>query len=139
MHRDRIIAAARARLGVRWRHQGRSARTGLDCIGLLVDVANELGLPHEDLRVYSRTAQGADFLERFRAQLTEIRLKDAGPGDVAVMVWGPYPCHCGFVSERFGRPHIIHAAALRHAVVEEPLGDDLRGRWHWAFRLSGVV
>ena len=138
MHRDDVLKAARRWLGTRWRHQGRGQH-GLDCIGLLVAVGCELGVPHEDLRVYARTPRGVDFLARFRAQLVEIPLADALPGDIAVMVWGPYPCHCGFLSERFGRRHVIHAAALRHAVVEEPLAGELRGRWRWTFRLPGVV
>lgn len=137
MRRDDVLKAARRWLGTRWRHQGRGVH-GLDCIGLLVAVGTELGVPHQDLRVYARTAKGIDFLARFRAQLAEVALSDARPGDIAVMVWGPYPCHCGFLSERFGRPHLIHAAALRHAVVEEPLAGELRGKWRWTFRLPGV-
>ena len=44
---DAIIAAARAWLGVPWRHQGRT-RQGVDCAGLVVLVGREFGLAAYD-------------------------------------------------------------------------------------------
>lgn len=37
--RERVLAEARALLGVRFMHQGRMAEHGLDCLGLLLVVA----------------------------------------------------------------------------------------------------
>jgi len=40
-----VVAQARKYMGVRWAHQGRSP-AGMDCAGLVIRVAQDLGLIH---------------------------------------------------------------------------------------------
>jgi len=87
---EAVGAAARAWLGIPWRHQGRSAR-GVDCAGLVVLVARELGLADYDKQTYGRRPEGQGFDQHFRAAMAGIRLPEAGPGGC------PRPPACGSV------------------------------------------
>lgn len=129
----RAVLAARGWLDVPFRHQGR-ARGGIDCVGLLICVARELGLPEYDVTGYTRRAQGMGFIEHFRANLIEIPIASAVPGDVLVFVETVFPCHTGILSERHGEPHLIHAHAPRRKVIEEPFAGEWRDRLRFAFR-----
>jgi hypothetical protein len=42
-----------------------------------------------------------------------ILLSEAGPGDVPGSADDAYPCHCGFLTDKHGVPHLFHAHALR--------------------------
>lgn len=134
---DRIVAAARGWLGVPWRHQGRSRR-GVDCVGLVVCVARELGHEPEDFTAYARHADTFDFAERFRRALREVPVAEAQPGDVLVFAERAFPCHCAVLSRRHGVPHLIHAHALRRRVIEEPLAGEWPARLRMAFRFPFV-
>lgn len=147
MHADRLnrgilapgilVAQARTYLGVPWRHQGRT-RAGLDCVGLIVRVAHDLGLSDYDTAGYGRRAQGQGFVEHFRNHMDAIALGAAREGDVLVFAEQTYPCHCAILAERFDNAHILHAHALRRAVVEEPYAGEWPERVKFAFRFRGI-
>jgi cell wall-associated NlpC family hydrolase len=79
-----IVAAARAWLGVPWRHQG-CTRQGVDRAGLVVLVGRWLGLADYDTTAYGRRPDGLGFVRKFRAAVEGIPLPEAGPGDVLVL------------------------------------------------------
>jgi cell wall-associated NlpC family hydrolase len=130
---DAIVAEARGWLGVPWRHQGRS-RAGVDCAGLVTLVAKALGLADYDTTGYGRRAQGQVFVEHFRANMEGVPIPEARPGDVLVFADHAYPCHCGFRTERPGRPHLLHAHATRRRVIEEPYAGEWPAKVKFAFR-----
>ncbi|MCV0351593.1 MAG: C40 family peptidase [Nitratireductor sp.] len=130
---DAIVAEARTWLGVPWRHQGRS-RAGVDCAGLVVLVARTLELADHDSTAYGRRAQGQGFVEHFRGHMEGIAVTQARPGDVLVFADQAYPCHCGFLTERLGRPHLLHAHATRRQVIEEPYAGEWAAKIKFAFR-----
>lgn len=130
---DAIVAEARTWLGVPWRHQGRS-RAGVDCAGLVVLVARTLELADHDSTAYGRRAQGQGFVEHFRGHMEGIAVTQARPGDVLVFADQAYPCHCGFLTERLGRPHLLHAHATRRQVIEEPYAGEWPAKIKFAFR-----
>jgi cell wall-associated NlpC family hydrolase len=130
---ERIVAEARSWLGVPWRHQGRT-RSGIDCVGLVVCVAHALDLSNYDSTGYSRRAQGQRFVEHFRSNMDGVAIPDAGPGDVLVFADQAYPCHCGFLTERLGHPHLLHAHATRRQVIEEPYAGEWSAKIKFAFR-----
>ncbi|MBX6323088.1 MAG: C40 family peptidase [Rhodospirillaceae bacterium] len=132
-----IIAAARSWKGVPWRHQGRS-RQGVDCVGLVVAVARDLGLHPVDWTAYRRHAADREIVARFRAQLHEVPLAEAQPGDVLLFREQAYPCHAAILSVWHGVPHIIHAHASRRQVVEEPYAGDWPARATHAFQMSDI-
>lgn len=133
-----IVDEARKWKGVPWRHQGRTER-GIDCAGLVVCVAKELGLSDFDTTDYQRTAQQHKLLGYFREHMDARPLKDVRPGDVILFRDSAYPCHVAMVGESNGRLSIIHAHAERRVVLEEPLTEHWRGKWVAAFRFKGVV
>ncbi len=136
-NREEIVAAARGYLGVPWRHQGRT-RAGLDCVGLIVMVARDLGLSDYDSTAYGRRAQGHAFIEPFRRNMDGVPLHGVRPGDVLLFADAAYPCHCGIVSERHELPHLIHAYALRRQVVEEPYAGEWTAKVKFCFRFRGI-
>jgi cell wall-associated NlpC family hydrolase len=107
-----IIEAARTWKGVRWRHQGRN-RLGVDCIGLLRVVADQLGLiPGVDFDGYGRMPDG-----RLRPELDKLLVRRVGPyqlGDVLLMRFEKEPQHVAIVTDK----GIIHSAAQARKVVE---------------------
>ena len=135
--RTDIVAVARGYLGVPWRHQGRT-RAGLDCAGLIVMVARDLGLSDYDSTAYGRRAQGHGFLSPFRHTMDGVPVPDMRIGDVLLFADAAYPCHCGIVSERHEVPHLIHAYALRRQVVEEPYAGEWPAKVKFCFRFRGI-
>lgn len=132
---DQIIEAARRWLGVRWKHQGRT-RSGIDCLGLIVLVAKELGIADTDEKTYSRRPDGKELLARFRHEMDEVMLNQIRPADVLMFADSLYPCHVGFVSEKHGQLHIIHAHATRRQVLEEKYAYEWPNKARKAFRFK---
>jgi len=135
---EMIVTEARGWLGVPWRHQGRT-RSGIDCVGLVVRVAHALGVSDYDSTGYSRRAQGQAFVEHFRSNMDGVAIPDASPGHVLVFADQAYPCHCGFLTERLGHPHLLHAHATRRKVIEEPYAGEwpVKVKFAFRFRSSG--
>ena len=136
-----IVAAARTWIGVRWQHQGRT-RHGIDCIGLPVVVAFELGLiaamPAAD---YPRRPNGT-FLARFReTALIEILPNQVQSGDVLVFAQQTAPCHCGILTTLHGESAIIHAYAAARKVTRETLAAATHavGVWTHAFQFPNLT
>lgn len=127
----RIEDAASELLGIPFQHLGRSRR-GLDCVGVLVTVASEVGLSDYDIRTYSHRARGHELLGYFGAQMDHISMRDLSAGDVLVTrdEDEALPCHCGIVVRRPGGLGFIHAWARRRRVVESLLSEWLP----WAVR-----
>lgn len=130
---ENIIAAARRWCGVKWKHQGRS-RAGIDCLGLIVLVAKEMGISDTDEKTYSPRPDGKELLSRFREEMDEISLADIRPGDVIMFADSAYPCHVAFVSEKHGQLYIIHAHATRRKVLEERYAYEWPSKARKAFR-----
>ena len=135
---EAIVTEARRWIGAPWRHQGRGP-AGVDCIGLLIVVADALGVPHHDVTGYDRRATGTRLLEEFARALDPVAMPDARPGDILVFAETSYPCHAGFLTKRHGVPHLLHAHALRRCVLEEPLIEPWLSRQRAAWRIPGVV
>jgi len=137
--RSDVITEARKYLGVKWRHQGRN-KNGLDCAGLIVTVANTLGLSDHDDRRYSRRPDGS-FAQAFTdGGMIRIPVQEAQEGDVLLFAESSHVCHAGFLADKRGEPSVIHAHALRRMVLEETLEDAqpvIRRPTH-AFRFPGL-
>ena len=113
-------------------------RAGGDWYGLVVMVAHALVLSRYDFRGYGRRAHGQAFVEHFQASMDPLRVAEAQPGDVLVFADHAYPCHCGFLTEKFGQPHLIHAHVTRRKVVEEPYAAEWPEKVKFAFRFRGL-
>ena len=118
-----IARVARDYLGARWTHQGR-AENGLDCAGLIVKVAKELGLSDFDKTDYARTATDETMLSICREHLVEVARSDLQEGDIVVMRFGATR-HIGIVGlYPYGGHTVIHAQTMHpRMVVENQLSD----------------
>lgn len=136
--REQVVITARAYLGAPWLHQGRN-RAGLDCVGLLVCVARDIGYPVEDVRGYSRESSGEAFQAALSVQLDKIDITEARAGDILAMRTSKSLWHCLFITEqRDGATWAIHAIA-NDQVAEHRLDAPWWRLIHSAFRLKGVT
>lgn len=129
---DRIVAAARALIGVPFRLHGRSAETGLDCVGLVVVALERSG--HRTVRALTPASYGirGGSVEAFRDGLRRAGLRTvrkAAHGDMVLVQAGPAQIHLMIVSDH---GH-IHAHAGLGRVVEMPGASawPVLGRWRW--------
>ena len=134
-----VVTAARAHLGTPWVHQGRLPGVALDCAGLVILVARQLGLvPADfDLNGYSRSPDGSmsRVCEHHMTALQALEL-----GAVLVMQTDAEPQHMGIVGDyRHGGWSLIHASSSAGRAVETRLmfarNQVLRG----IYRLPGVA
>jgi len=137
--KGRIIGWAREWLGVPYLHQGRS-RLGVDCVGVIVDIAKRLNMSVQDWQRYPRVPHAGRLLKSFRAHLIEIPSKDLSPADVVLMSWRQEPHHAGIIS-RIGnegwdntRLGLIHCNMTVGRVVEHTLDEKWRKRIKYVFQ-----
>jgi cell wall-associated NlpC family hydrolase len=122
-----LIAAARAYLGVPFVHQGRS-RHGLDCIGLVVCAARDIGLTLADRTDYPRDPNGLLPLEMAR-QFAPVESPQAG--DILLMRFRGEPQHVAILAGAT----LIHGYASIGRVVEHGMDAKWRRRIVAAYRL----
>ena len=118
--RDEIVAEARKWKGTKWRHQGRN-EYGVDCAGLIVRVAHDLGISTYDYTQYPRRSHGLEFLRHLEEHLVSKDVRDPQIGDVGVFADPRFPCHCGIITMRYGVLYLVHSHLARRKVVEEQL------------------
>lgn len=134
-----VVAAARLWLGTPFCHQGRRRGVGVDCVGLVIAVAHELGLSDFDITGYARRPD-SDLLARLAHELMQpIDPAAARPGDVLLIAIEGRAQHLAIRSDLAGDPAIIHAHAPRRRVVEHRIDEDWAQRILAAFRLPGVA
>jgi cell wall-associated NlpC family hydrolase len=130
--RQQIINAARSYLGCRYHHQGRN-RAGIDCAGLLVCVARDVGISTDgDQMGYSRTPDGMSLkrvLDDFGTAVDTFQ-----PGDFLLMRFDSQPQHIAIVTDK----GIIHSYLSARRVVEHRLSEDWRARIVQAYAFPGV-
>lgn len=146
--REAIVTAAMSLLNTPFRHQGRDAVTGIDCIGLPLVVGEMIGYPHlADVKGYRRTPSANVIREMLRTNCDEIDKREVGIGDIYLMrMGGVKPRHVAIkLTDTLNlakgvEPMLIHAKGIgtKGKVVIEPVRQ-------WAndivcgFRLRGVV
>lgn len=140
-----IVAAGRQYLGTRWVHQGRS-RSGVDCVGLLVLVARDLGIPHQDVRNYDRRPAEGQLERILGEQLVAIPRHEVRIGDVVALEdrQSRQVCHVGILTDG-ARPFALLHAWIRmperiqkRGVVEMRLSEDWKKRIRTAYSWPGL-
>ena len=140
--RAELVAAARGWVGVPWQHQGRS-RSGVDCGGLLIELARELGLADVDVGAYPMSADGHTLRALCREHMRPITLAELQPGDaVLVRFRPPLPeSHVALVTDyRHGGLALLHALNRGDAgrVIEHRLDPYWRSLIVAGYQLPGV-
>ncbi len=143
-----IIATARTWVGTRFTHQGRRKATaqdagGVDCLGLLIGVAEECGLRFAglaasalDKRDYGHYPDEARLYTTLAKHLIEV--KDRGPraGDIALLSIDKRNQHLAIIGSDGPRLTLIHAYAPARKVIEHGLDESWKARITALFALS---
>lgn len=138
-----VVRVARTYLETPFHHRGRLPGVGLDCAGIIICAARELGLVAADFDVpaYTPTPDGRTMLEWCRAHMKSVARVNMQPGDVIVLITDVHPQHLGILGDyRHGGLSIIHAAnnADPPRVIETRLMFSRVARFVGAFALPGV-
>ncbi len=140
-----IVAEARGWIRTPYSHQACLKGVACDCIGLVVGVAQELGIPEAAqwlndprFRGYGRTPKPDDLLAACALYLDHLYLTQVELGDILLFTFLKEPMHFGIVSEVVPR-YVIHA----YAPVERVVENSLTGKWErrviGAYRYRGKV
>lgn len=135
-----LVAAARARIGTRFRHRARSS-THADCAGLGVLIYADCGVTLPDFRLYGREPVKDGLVSRITEALggpvavAPVRVSDLQLGDVIVLRFDVEPHHVAFVADYlFGGFSMIHADGHTGKVIEHRLAPDHVARITHVFR-----
>jgi len=124
---EQIAGEALALLGVPFRLRGRSAQTGLDCVGLVMMALGGAGVPVDEPPTYGLRGTGP---ARAEALLRQAGLAPADVetlGDVLLVESGPMQLH---LMVRAGGGHVhAHAGLGRVVLMPPPLCWPLVGIW----------
>lgn len=129
---DDMVEEAKRLVGIKYKDKGRDTIAGVDCAGLLVMVAHNLGLSDYDSLDYSRRPNAIELKRELNriANLEMIPNKwDWQSGDVGLFSTDSHPVHLGLMErDEQGREFVIHAwAPARRVVRSEVSREDLEG------------
>jgi NlpC/P60 family putative phage cell wall peptidase len=136
--RSEVIEAARSWLGTPFHHQGRVRGVGVDCAGVIVGVARELGLSEVDATGYGHRPDSRELERLCHAHMTPVAIEAAQPGDVLLLTIEGLPQHLAFLTELGGERAMLHAYAPARRVVEHRIDAVWAERIVAAFVLPGV-
>lgn len=137
---QQVVECARSWVGTRFRHQGRS-RNGVDCLGLLVMIAQECELKHGDIFLsdcdetnYGIFPDIHTLKIKLEHYLQLIPLDEARIGDVLLLEMDGRAQHLGIISDYCSGYGLIHAYAPARTVVEHRLDQNWIDKIAAAFR-----
>lgn len=144
--RAMVVAEARSWLRTPWQHQARMKGVGVDCAGLIIGVARNLGLVPADADVtdYARKPDGVSLLRHCRQWMLLIEPRNARAGDVIVIRFDVDPQHMAILGDAPGGGlAMIHAldrpGHKGGEVIEHRYAPFYLPVTMAAFRLPGVV
>ena len=140
MDRNKVIEAARSCLGVRWLHQGREPKLGLDCIGLPMWAYAQAGwAPTHPVQTNTGDYRRVGTDDTLRALLGyECDFIHPAAGQTADLLLfqhlgSRFPDHVGLLIVENGKRRMIHCTAEgSRCVVEHALSRE------WESRLVGI-
>lgn len=146
--RDQVVAAARRWVGTPFADKGRRIGQGLDCVGLVLCVASELGLVDKNdvpftpemYNDYSSQPAGNFVHLTCHKHLVAKGLPAMRPGDVVTMAIPSAPCHVGIVGlDSTGIYTLIHAyAGGGSKCIEHEISASWQRRIMGCFSLPGI-
>jgi cell wall-associated NlpC family hydrolase len=136
MTADDIILASRQCIGTPFRHQGRMVGIGLDCAGVAVHVAEQLGCGVVDVNGYGRTPINGQLEITLGSQpfLHQVDNRDSQPGDILLMRFAGEPQHLAILA--YGT--IIHAYESVGMCCEHALSSKWAARVVSTYRFVGL-
>lgn len=136
---NRIVEQAKTWIDVKYKDKGRDRFGGVDCIGLIIKVAHEIGFSDFDTIEYPRRPIPQDLLRGMRDHLEQVvPLSDVGHGNIGLFRGPVVPCHTGIIEvDEGGDMWVIHAYAPARKVVRERLVGERDDQMVMAFRYTG--
>lgn len=134
---DEIVRVANTLVGMRYRHQGRG-NGAIDCVGVPIYIARELGLSTWDTKDYGPRPALHEFNRLIvKTGATRIPMKDLSHGDMVQISWeGTAPVHVGIIEvDERGQRWVIHAFMLHRKVTREVVDKKMSDSFVAAWRL----
>lgn len=133
---DDFITELRKYLGVKFLDMGRT-EAGLDCVGLPIVAAKNLGFYFYDVKVYSKRPDQKLIIKSIEeAGLYQVRRNEIDKGDLLLMSYEGNVQHIAIVSEKKdGLIYIIHAVTGRE-VIEHRLDDNWLSKVVMCYRFN---
>ena len=138
MTADDLLSAARQCLGTPFRHQGRLIGFGLDCAGVAIHVARQIGAGHLDVSGYGRSPASGQLERSLDGQpcLERIEpIEDRQPGDLLLMRMAREPQHLAILTDP---QTIIHAYESVGRCCEHRMDSAWISRIVGIYRFRGV-
>jgi NlpC/P60 family putative phage cell wall peptidase len=138
--RAHIVRQARTWLHTPYQHQARCKGAGVDCIGLIVGVAKELGLSQADAHCYGRIPSGNALVAALQQHAVPIAPSAAWlPGQILLIRFDAEPQHVAILADMAGQQTMLHAYSNAGYVTEHRLADVWRARVMARYDFPGVV
>jgi cell wall-associated NlpC family hydrolase len=131
MTKQDVVNQARKYLGVRYKHQGRT-EFGLDCLGLLVKVARDLGISKADSNDYGRMPDGRKMMRQLEEHLDITT--EPEPGDILLFRFQGEPRHLAIKTD-IG---MIHSYAEQKKVVEHRMDEVWQDRLVRSYKIRNL-
>jgi hypothetical protein len=142
-----IIKQARHYLKTPFQHQARVRGVGMDCVGLILSIGEDLKLldstgvaiRRNDYLSYSAQPSDSFVQEEMKRRLILKPWQSMQPGDAVTMKLPFHPCHAGIISENSGMLYIVHAfGGIKYEVTEHIIDEQWRHRICCVFSWPGV-
>jgi cell wall-associated NlpC family hydrolase len=140
--RSQIQTKAREFIGTPFKsqHRMKGPKGGVDCVGIVLLVAEELGIAYKDTQEmrgldyinYPIDGIGGFVLQECNKRLMAKPISQAKPGDVVVMRVPDVPCHAGILTDVGGVRYMVHAFNSGPEKVVEHILD-----FKWERRIVG--
>ena len=146
-----VVECARSWVGTQFHHQGRTKKIGtfpggVDCIGLVMGVAKELGIRSKhydssgdrrlladlDRTDYAMEPNGKLLQYYMELHLMPVAYHQMQPGDIMLFRMNKHPQHAAFFSDIPSGQGMIHAYMRNRQVVEHSLNST------WIKLIEGV-
>lgn len=121
-------------LGVPFHHQGRN-RFGLDCAGLVIVVAHDLGISDFDITGYKRQPDPMRFLQVCSAHMDQV--KDIQVGCVLTLRFRGVQMHMGIALPNSLMIHSLYDHGVITSTIEQ--GTEWRNRVTSVWQYRGVT
>lgn len=142
MTREDIQREAEKLIGAEWVHQGRNPATGIDCIGVIVWVAEKFNVKCYDRTDYSREPVGELLVDEVRNYFDEIPISEAKEGDILILrtAGTRLPTHLAILARGDREYMLIHSIQMSSSrkTVKEPYRRWMKLVTH-AFKFRGLT
>ena len=131
-----IVTEARKHLGTPFVHQGRLPGKALDCAGLVVVVAQALGIEIADTKGYGRSPNGAlEAVIAAQTEVTQVPIAERQAGDILTMRFAREMQHVAICAGET----VIHSYEAVGKVCEHALDEMWAKRIVRVYRFKGLA